>query len=144
MTRKQRQSRTETYDLSNSRNVAAFETLLEAEDDQGDPQQLPPRGKRSQQQQKREKEKFFMLKSGVAQPEHTIKDQPIANIKEQLRQLTDMFQGTCDTSMVADVFKGTGNNFNATVDALLSILGGGASATYAGKSYAQFDFLGID
>lgn len=126
MTRKQRQSRAETYDLSNPRNVAAFEALLEAEEGHADadPHQLPPRGKRGQQQQKREKEKFFKLRPGVEQSRQTTNDVPTANSKDQLQHLIHMFQGTCDAHIVTDVFTGTGNNFHAAIDALLSISGG--------------------
>lgn len=131
MTRKQRQGGggNATYDLSSSRNVAAFEALLGEEEDE-DPQQLPPRGKRGQQQQKREKEKFFKLKADAeASQSKGSKRQPAGasatqeQQQAQLKQLLDMFQGAAESSIISDVFQGTGSNFQATVDALLSMLG---------------------
>eukprot|EP00878_Enallax_costatus_P019112 GHUV01020152.1.p1 GENE.GHUV01020152.1~~GHUV01020152.1.p1 ORF type:complete len:621 (+),score=236.83 GHUV01020152.1:235-2097(+) len=132
MTRKQRQSRTETYDLSNSRNVAAFEALIEADDDGEDPQQLPPRGKRGQQQQKREKEKFFKLKTDLAKANKISQSPAALDTKKQLQQLLDMFQGSCEAGVITEVFRASGGNSEAAVDALLEMLGTSQSAELSG------------
>lgn len=133
MTRKQGQSRTETYDLSKSRNVAAFEALIEADDDTEDPQQLPPRGKRGQQQQKREKEKFFKLKANLSQAQGVAAT--AVSDRQQLQQLLDMFQGSCEAGVVTDVYRGAGNNLEAAVETLLSMLGASQPDTISGMPW---------
>lgn len=133
MTRKQRQAgsgQSVTYDLNNSRNRAAFEALLDDEDESGeDPQQLPPRGKRGEQQRKREKEKFFQLKDSQLAGKHQHKQQAAspANQEEVLRQLMDMFQGSAEPAVIRDVLAACGGAFETAVDALLGMLGAAAA-----------------
>lgn len=127
MTRKQRQSRTETYDLSNPRNVAAFEALIaEDDDEEQDHNRTPARGKQTPQRTKREKEKFFKLRTNTT-PSATTQGASTEDAKQSLERLQEMFQGTCEASMIADVLRGTGGDFTAAVDALLAMLGSTAS-----------------
>jgi hypothetical protein len=134
MTRKQRQAgsgQSVTYDLNNPRNRAAFEALIDDDDDERDedPQQLPPRGKRGEQQRKREKEKFFQLKDSQLAGKQQHKQQAASSPADQqlvLRQLMDMFQGSAEPAVIRDVLAACGGNFEAAVDALLSMLGAAA------------------
>jgi hypothetical protein len=133
MTRKQRQTgsgQSVTYDLNNPRNRAAFEALIEDDDEYGeDPQQLAPRGKRGEQQRKREKEKLFQLKDAQLAGKQQHKQQAASSPAEQqqvLRQLMDMFQGSAEPAVIRDVLAACGGNFEAAVDALLSMLGAAA------------------
>eukprot|EP00879_Flechtneria_rotunda_P013445 GHRR01014038.1.p1 GENE.GHRR01014038.1~~GHRR01014038.1.p1 ORF type:complete len:724 (+),score=273.34 GHRR01014038.1:1101-3272(+) len=127
MTRKQRQNGGNvTYDLSNARNVAAFEALLENADD-ADPGQLPPRGKRAEVKPKREKERFFKLQADTAAAPSGRNYGSKLSSQQQLQQLLEMFQGACDPGMIADVLQVTGNDATAATEALLTLLGTAAA-----------------
>jgi hypothetical protein len=126
MTRKQRgQGGNTTYNLSNPRNVAAFEALLEEEDvedigkqSRASPQ-LPPSGRK-----KREKEKFFKLKSEDARAKNTHSNTTLHQQSHgTLQQLQDMFREIADPSVIVDVYQAVGSNFETAVETLLGLLG---------------------
>jgi hypothetical protein len=133
MTRKQRQAgsgQSVTYDLNNPRNRAAFEALIDDDDESGeDPQQLAPRGKRGEQQRKREKEKFFKLKDAQLAGQQKQKQQAgpsPADQQQVLCQLMDMFQDSAEPVVIREVLAACSGNFEAAVDALLSMLSAAA------------------
>lgn len=142
MTRKQRSQagRNITYDLSNPRNIAAFEALLEDEDQEQDSVNTKPNSKANKQQQqpgqkkKREKEKFFTLRpdavaddgSTPATAQEAQQQQP-ASQQEQIQQLLEMFEGAADRSLVSDIYHASGCNMEAAADALFGLLGGAAA-----------------
>lgn len=126
MTRKQRsQGGNTTYNLSNPRNVAAFEALLEEEEPEdvgrqskASPQPPPPGRK------KREKEKFFKLKSDDRlATDNSSNSAPHQQSLGTLQQLQVMFQEAADPSVIADVYQAVGSNFDAAVEALFGLLG---------------------
>jgi hypothetical protein len=130
MTRKHRNQtgRNITYDLSNPRNEAAFEALLEDEEDEAGPENVPTKPSKATRQQqgrkKREKEKFFMLRSDAAAdanpPESALADSQ----QDQILQLVEMFGGNADRSLITDVYHASGCSVEAAAEALFSLLGG--------------------
>lgn len=129
MTRKQRNQtgRNITYDLSNPRNIAAFEALLEDEEDEAALDNIPTKPSKATRQQqgrkKREKEKFFMLRSDAADatpPESALPDSQ----QDHILQLVEMFGGTADRSLIIDVYHASGCSVEAAAEALFSLLGG--------------------
>jgi hypothetical protein len=129
MTRKQRNQtgRNITYDLSNPRNIAAFEALLEDEEDEAGLDNVPTKPSKATRQQqgrkKREKEKFFMLRSDAADatpPESALPDSQ----QDQILQLVEMFGGTADRSLITDVYQASGCSVEAAAEALFGLLGG--------------------
>lgn len=141
MTRKQRNQtgRNITYDLSNPRNIAAFEALLQdEEDEEGLPNQTSRPSKATRQQQsrkKREKEKFFMLRPGAVADEPTT-PQPLSQ-QDQILQLMELFGGAADKALVSDVYRASGCSMEAATEALFSILGGSPAG---GLDYAFLVF----
>eukprot|EP00775_Hariotina_reticulata_P012817 gene12817-12944_t len=132
MTRKQRsQSGNSTYNLSNARNVAAFEALLEEEEredvgrqSKASPQQ-PPSGRK-----KREKEKFFKLKSDDRLAiDNSSTSAPHQQSLGTLQQLQDMFSEAADPSVIADIYQAVGSHFEAAVEALFGLLGTAGKAS---------------
>lgn len=128
MTRKQRNQtgqRNITYDLSNPRNIAAFEALLHAEEDEEElasQSSRPSKATRQQQgRKKREKEKFFMLKTDAADGPASAA-QP-ASQQDQIQQLMEMFGGAADRSLVTDVYHASGCSVEAAAEALFGLLG---------------------
>jgi hypothetical protein len=115
--------------MNNPRNRAAFEALLDDDELDEDPQQLPARGKRGEQQRKREKEKFFKLKDSELAGKQQAKQQatPPANQQQVLGLLMDMFQGSAEPDVIRDVLAACGGNFEMAVDALLGMLGAAAA-----------------
>jgi hypothetical protein len=138
MTRKQRG---ETYDVSSARGRAAFEALLDREEDEdgaADRPQQPPRGARKpeQQREKRGKERFFKLKdggggggSGGAQQQQHDQEQTAAG---DLAALQDVLP-SLPPALVRDVYEGCGGRLEAALDALLAMAGGGGGGDASGS-----------
>lgn len=128
MTRKQRNQtgRNITYDLSNPRNIAAFEALLQDEEAEeaaatSTSSSRPSKATRQQQaRKKREKEKFFLLKDDAGTT-----TTPPASQEEQVQLLLEMFEGAADRSLVSDVYQASGCSVEAAAEALFGLLGGG-------------------
>lgn len=139
MTRKQlnQTGRNITYDLSNPRNIAAFEALLQDEEAEeaaaanSTSSSRPSKATRQQQaRKKREKEKFFLLKddAGTATT-------PPASQEEQVQLLLEMFEGAADRSLVNDVYQASGCSVEAAAEALFGLLGGGGDSNAAGAPH---------
>jgi hypothetical protein len=132
MTRKQRNQtgRNITYDLSNPRNIAAFEALQQDEEAEeaaanSSSSSRPSKATRQQQaRKKREKEKFFLLKDDVGSV-----TTPPASQEEQVQLLLEMFEGAADRSLVNDVYQASGCSVEAAAEALFGLLGGGGDNT---------------
>jgi hypothetical protein len=128
MTRKQRNQtgqRNITYDLSNPRNIVAFEALLHDEEDEEElvsQSSRPSKATRQQQgRKKREKEKFFMLKADAADRPASAA-QPASQHDQIL--LIEMFGGAADRSLISDVYHASGCSVEAAAEALFRLLGG--------------------
>lgn len=120
MTRKQRSQagRNITYDLSNPRNVAAFEALLEDDEADETVRSKPSKATRQQQaKKKREKEKFFQLKDNAAADDTSSPQQ------DPISHLMDMFEGVADKALVTDVYHASGSSLEAAAEALFALLG---------------------
>ena len=117
MTRKQRQN--VSYDFNKPRDRAAFEALLEEEDDM-EPSSATRKPSTNQQEgkKKREKETFFRLRD----PEAAGKDTDAAPSGEsQLSQLLDLFGSSLDASVVEAVYLQCNSSMEAAVECLLSL-----------------------
>lgn len=118
---------TTTYNLSTPRNIAAFEQLIEEEDDE--PLTSKPRGKAANKQSKpkRDKEKFFMLKEDANSMRHRRGAAAGAlgggSGAAALVELKAMFAGTCDPAVVEDVFLSCNGNTDAALQLLLEMAG---------------------
>jgi hypothetical protein len=86
------------------------------------------------QKKKREKEKFFMLRPGVA-PDSPTAATAAASPEAQLASLQAVFEGACEPGLVADVFASTGGALQAATEALLAMLSAadGGAASPAGE-----------
>lgn len=152
MTRKQRSQAGRnniTYDLSNPRNVAAFEALL-ADDEEEEAVDAHQRRQHNNanansrqpgQKKKREKEKFFQLRSDAPpadDDDNTSTTAPAAaSQSEQIQQLVDMFGA--DRSLVSDVYHAAGCSLEAAAEALFGLLGGaGGDLAAAGAGGEQW------
>lgn len=138
MTRGQRRS--ESYNLSNTRDMAALEALLDEEDlNEASPPSNRGRGARPQPsssgKKKREKEKFFQLREdAAAQAARAAEARSGGSDAGDIARLREMLGGNCDGELVAEVYAACGGSFEAALDALLAMSSG------AGESHKQHGY----
>lgn len=114
--------RTETLDLNVPRNRAALEALLAAEDDEDDgpkKRQLKPKKNKRRTPAEEKRPIFFKLKDDTPAPGTP---SAAANVPDaSLAHMQDMFAGSCDPEVVADLWASLGGSFDAALEALLGM-----------------------
>jgi len=120
-----RGGRNETHNFSSARNIAAFEALLEEEDD-SDPN---ARGKKPKKNKRRspkpDKPVPFQLREGASTG--TGADEPMRphavqqSNKSAQQQLQELFGQVCDASVLQDVLAMCGGSMNDAIEALLAM-----------------------
>jgi hypothetical protein len=117
MTRKQRQN--VSYDFNKPRDLAAFEALLEEEDDmEPGSASCKPSAKQQAGKKKREKETFFRLRDPQAAGKR-IDAAPSGEV--ELSQLLDLFGTSLDAPVIEAVYLQCNRSLDAAIESLLSL-----------------------